>query len=777
MTVGSLWDKSWQRSGHLFLDVFEPIIHAGKWMTEGQSRPFLRQRHCPHSAKRTNKLRQLLCLAVLFVMASARFQAQAGSPITADTPIGFFTNVASRLLQSELGLDLNAIQVYPTNQYTPAVHRLLQVAANIYDCTTNRSFNGFGYPFLPTVFRPIYRRTIIGNNDVVLINGYREVVGTTVITPGTAAPEVELDNNPSNVKLIPPLGTIPGIDRTEPLVSGFPLVVGAKSGLPNFNEFAMQSYIYVSRFLEFRRFAINGPVVSTNQMYVASITNAFGLEAWNSYSNVYPRNLHVIVRADMTAILTNELGNVLVSNRVTEVTNIVLGPWLGWTNANAMRASFVLPWPTNYGCTFLPNATYDSLSRQFVPLTHIFSSDTRNIFDVPHWFLNLNTRLRLILVDTAADRIVDYVDLNNWQPTMDVNAVLTIGSDCNPINYDNIGNLFCTNRVHLSLSPLAPTYGLISQILAGLAASGDPYSSGFTLDPYAGLNEHLAIDGFRYNLMNWGPIYPEDLGVTFYKSNVFYAPLAPYRPIYLHTSWQANDPLVHYTASDLTDLSVGQSNQVNFASDNPRLRNIGYINERYQPWGGSVTGVSNPLMPAKQPGGKDPSVVRSDCWQFPTNQPLSVEWLGQVHRGTPWQTIFLKSTNILLFNQGLPLWQAWTGNSLVRPDWAHGGQLAYDAAFTTPTNDWYILNSLAPLLNTNSPASLSSPNQRTPQGWLGLLDGIQVLTNSARGQFDTLVMSGNSQQATNIALPWTAPVSSNRNNSTPASAISWQHLN
>jgi hypothetical protein len=721
-------------------------------MTEGQSRPFLRQRHCRTAATPTTKLQQLLGLAVLFLLGLflAPFPAQAGSPITADTPIGFFTNVASRLLRSELGLDLNAIQVYPTNQYTPAVHRLLQVAANIYDCTTNRDYNGVGYPFLPTIFRPLYRRTVIGSNTVVLINGYREVLGTTIITPAIASPEVELDTDPANVNFILPLGTPPGPERAEPLVSGFPLMVGAKTGLPNFNEFAMQTYINVSRLVEFRRDVISGPVVHTNQMYVAAITNTFGIEAWNSYSNIYPRNLQMIVRADMTAILTNEFGNVLVSNRVTEVTNTILGPWPGWTNANAMQTSFVLPWPTNSGSIFLTNATYDGPTRQFVPLTHVFSVLTRDMFDVPHWFLNLNTRLRFVLVDTAADRIVDYVDLNNWRPTIDVSSVLAMGADCNPGNYNNSANLFCTNRLNGSSSPAVPTYGLMAQIYAGLAIMGNPDLRSFDIDPYAGTDAHRAIDGFRYNLAALSPIYPEDQGVTFYKSNVFYAPLAPYRPIYIHTSWSANDPFVHCTVSDLTDLTL--TNQLDFASEIPPLFNLGAVNRRYQPWGGGPFGLSNPLMPAKQPAGKDPSVVRSDCWQFPTNQPLSVEWLGQVHRGTPWQTIFLKSTNILLFNQGLPLWQAWTGNSLVRPDWAHGGQLAYDAAFTTPTNDWHILNSLAPLINTNSPASLSSPNQTTPAGWLALLDGIQILTNSAYGQFDVLVMSGNSPQATNIAL-------------------------
>jgi hypothetical protein len=59
------------------------------------------------------------------------FLAQADPLVSTDSPIGFFTNVANRLLQSQLGLSLNHIQVFPTNQYTPSVHRLLQVTANL----------------------------------------------------------------------------------------------------------------------------------------------------------------------------------------------------------------------------------------------------------------------------------------------------------------------------------------------------------------------------------------------------------------------------------------------------------------------------------------------------------------------------------------------------------------------------------------------------------------------------------------------------------------------
>ena len=56
-----------------------------------------------------------------------------------EPPLFFFTNTAADLLQAQLNLDLHHIEVYPTNQYGSSVHRLLQVAANIFDSRTNNA--------------------------------------------------------------------------------------------------------------------------------------------------------------------------------------------------------------------------------------------------------------------------------------------------------------------------------------------------------------------------------------------------------------------------------------------------------------------------------------------------------------------------------------------------------------------------------------------------------------------------------------------------------------
>jgi len=344
-------------------------------------------------------------------------------------PMPFFTNAANALLANAgYNFGITNIQIYPTNFYTASVHRLLQLALNIYDSTTNRAYLGATRePYCPTVLRPLFRRTTIGTNTVVLIAGYREVFGTALAYANTAPQMIELDNgNPAiNARQIPLLGTpaFPN-ERQEPMVSGMPLIIGAKKGFPNFNEFAMQTYVYLTRLSEFRRANINGPVTTTNLMYALTLTNTFGLEAWNSYSNAYPRNLQLVAAADMTPVITGLFDNgtatptalTILSNRVTRgvTTNIAAGAWRGWPSLAQVQYSFVLPWKVTNNVVFT-NATYINRPPWLIPETHIFQPPA-NQFYTPHWVLNLNTRLRFILVDTDAQRVVDYVNLNNWDP-------------------------------------------------------------------------------------------------------------------------------------------------------------------------------------------------------------------------------------------------------------------------------------------------------------------------------------------------------------------------
>jgi hypothetical protein len=211
------------------------------------------------------------------------------------------------------------------------------------------------------------------------------------------------------------------------------------------------------------------------------------------------------------------------------------------------------------------------------------------------------------------------------------------------------------------------------------------------------------------------------------------APYTPTATVACLTQWEANDPLVHYLASDLAGSSLnGQPAQQIVPLT------FGYLNDRYRPWGG------NAQFPHTDPNPynlalKDPLVSSSDNWNFPTGQALSSSWLGQVHRGTPWQTIYLKATDILT-TTGFGAWENWTGD----PD-------AADAAAMAPVQDRHLASLLASLLKTNDLRQLVSVNNLDPNAWLGLLDGLTALTNPTSGQFVPIIISSNSPQASIIA--------------------------
>lgn len=691
----------------------------------------------------------LTSLAGLLVFLNA--SSQAALPIRIDSPTLFFTNVATRLIKSELNLDPNYLQVFPTNQYTPSVHRLLQVTANLYDSLTNRALGLTPeYPYCPSVFRPLFRRVVMGTNSWIVIAGYRELVNADMADPRLAPMMIDLTQAAPLLAVFPVYGAaFSPLDRNEPMVSGIPLVIGAKKGFPNFNEFSMQTQIFVSRLLEFRRAAgsLNGPVVETNQMYVVGISNTFGLEAWNSYVTNYPRDLRLIASVYVTAVMTNETGaaNILFSNRLALGSSLLIpsNSWSGWTTLPSVSSSMVLPFGTTNGYLFLTNSTYVNNPPGFIPQTHTFTFGSG--FYIPHWWLNLNTRLLFVIVDTGANRIVDYVNLNQSERTIDITTKLAEGNTAflNPTDYRNPANQWITNRLNASSSIDVPTFGILNQIQTCLNGTTD--FQDYTQDPYAGLDAESAVDGFRYNL-GLAPLYPKDLGRVFYKSNAFYAPFDPQRPVFVHTTWQANDPLVHYMASDFMDLRLDETNRVNFVPRFPPLDNLGHINTRYSPWGGNPAHLdpSTDLQPAV----KDPGIIRSDSWDFPTNQSLGIDWVGRVHRGTPWQTIFLKSTNILLQaggpNYGLMTWAQWTGNPILKPSLLNPGMWVADAADTLPTNDWHLVSLLNGFFNTNDPRRLASPNLATIEDWKGLLNGITVFTNPASRSPENHLLLANS---------------------------------
>lgn len=615
--------------------------------------------------------------------------AKAAPLITADSPIGFFTNVAARLLK-DVNVDLRHIEVYPTNQYTPAVHRLLQVTANLYDATTTN--------FYPTIFRP-YFSAAEGTN--VFISGYEQVDSTNLaaLTMPVALADAVISQSVSN--------------DTRVNIYGVPWILGAKKGLPNFNEVVLQNVFQITRKLQVVR-PPNSTWLNTdqvNQMLILSVSNVLGMEAWNSYSPNYPRTIFIQTGGALNVSLTNDFGMSMSTNCSVEGKILVLDQWKGWRFFNTK--SFQIPFFTNL--IFLPPSVYHYDPPGLVPITVIPSFETNAGFPNPHWILTSAGRIHCAIIDAGPPaRLIDYVQLDGPSTFLDVNQVIQtpdfpVGS---PIGFNS---LWSTNLIYNYLSIPAPA-GIVNQLgvaLGDLISTDDIWP-----DPF----RNVEIEYFRRF------VFGERTNLT------MECPFAVWRAITQTISWQANDPLVHYLAADLVDTNFEEVSLV-FppGSAFSEVSTLGWPNLRHRPWGGSPFQDPDADADAFNLALKDPLVFSSDDWNFPTGQPLEFSWLGRVHRGTPWQTIYLKSP-IAELDQ----WKEWTGIFDTQ-----------QAALTHPTNDWRLAGLWASWFNTNQLSSLFSVNNRDASAWRGLFDGLITVTNSS--PTDSIVIASNSPQALVIA--------------------------
>ena len=233
------------------------------------------------------------------------------------------------------------------------------------------------------------------------------------------------------------------------------------------------------------------------------------------------------------------------------------------------------------------------------------------------------------------------------------------------------------------------------------------------------------------------PQWTNDPAVIAMQTNyVMQVPCTPTVTAYEYTSWQANDPLVHNLESDLNFFGTEANNAGpstgthvwTSASALPRP-NFNTVNDRYQPWGEDhlPTGADqNPCNLAY----KDPLVRMSDNWDFPTNKFPTVGWLGRVHRGTPWQSVYLKAFDVLSEtnqgnNIGTNTWVQWTGDN----------QLTYgqyfDAANTAPVKDRLLFDLFTTAFNDNAARGTLSVNQNHLAAWSALFSGVVAISNNA----------------------------------------------
>jgi hypothetical protein len=698
-------------------------------------------------------------------------------------PVDFFVNAANRLLTNagyafpplaaipnptssgSLTGFTNGIEIFPTNLYTPGVHRMLQLAANMYDATTNRlvpslTTNGLSYP---SVFRPIFYKPQNGTN--VFIVGYREETDASMAGGGFGtAPNMRDLNNPAD------LAALNNNNIQQPdMVYGVPLVIGAKKGWPNFNEFAMQTTITVTRKLQFSRPNIDSDVNHTNQMYMLGISNVFGMEGWNSYAANVSRPLQMIAVVEQMGAVSNELARIvsapynaptLLATNYTQSfanSNIAATTWPGFLGTAAPEPSFKVPIYTNYwvltNSEYRFNSTGDPPNPNqgtFVPISGVFESNSVSMFPLPHWWLGLQTRARFILVDTTATpypRIVDYVNLNSVEPPIDINGSIMNGAVCNGAD-GNDGSEWCTNRQRGLNTVYAPTYGILSQIGVSMGTITPPSWKNYIIQSPVGSDVAHAIAFFAFQFGNGAS------DGTFGISNVFNAPFTPFRNIIYYTSWEANDPLVHYTIGDLINGAL--PNRMDLDQPNSKsstITNLGKMNMRYEPWGGGGNVANSSSTTKYDMTVKDPGVTRSDDWNFPTNKLANVGWLGRIHRGTPWQTVNLKATPVS--TNEFAVWKKWTGDIGVNTNFGQimtntpfgfflpvwngntntvGSNTVWAASFSVPTNDYRILDLFSTAPSDYVTRGRLSINQTNLAAWSAVLSGVNVLTN---GQFSS----------------------------------------
>ena len=737
--------------------------------------------------------------------------AGAETNFIAWSPLRFFTNAANRLLTNytarwlaadsnnymatfnvKTPICLTNIPVLVSNRfvYSPAVNRLLQLAANIYDATTNNApALGKNYP---SVFRPTFWVTNENNSTNVYINGYTYV--STVGGPGDLA----YFSQPWEASALAAAVTGPVANNVN--VFDVPWIIGAKKGFPGFNQFSMANVITVTRKLQVHRPDLSHVNDATNQMYIFCISNVLGCSLWNSYTNDYIGNITIHAQNNFNGLITNDASGLVFTPFQILSTNIfATNPATAWSWKGAdLRAgplngpdatmppditnSFVIAFNTNVAV--LTNAIYRYALSGYGgnPNPHFQDGDMsgwqNNVSTppLPQFSMMLTNQLQVFILDQIPGgdiHVIDYVHFTQSTTNENINRILA-DSDS---NNGNPAYMWSTNLVggvpsgvlnQLAVSqgtatpaPNIPDYWVAPKNMPNTLPQTPPVEQAFFSGAFR------PNGAFRYPV-NTGPIY--------YNSNlVNQAPYVPTRILYKLTVWQANDPLVHYLASDLKYTVPGQFGWERKDQAYEALQGVVPLNLNrdptvpivfkqwhYSPWGDNAWLTTYPdTVDKNNPYNlqyKDPQMWRSDYWDFPTNKFPTPGWLGRVHRGTPWQTVYLKSTDVRdLTNAnnriGDNTWVQWTGNT---------NGFGFDATNAVPVTDRYLFDLFTTKVNDNGrrgtlPVNVGSGGSDPARGlaaWSALFSGMVVMSNTASGITPIVISPAGTGGITNSAVGW-----------------------
>ena len=332
------------------------------------------------------------------------FGATARTPLNPNDPLGFFSTLADKMLRNTFSFGVTNIPVYVNGQfvYSPAVNRVLQLAANVYDASTNS--------FYPDVFRPTFLVTSENGSTNVYIDGY--LLASTVTGPSDEQLALPVD-------VTTLLSQPAGVTYTNN-VYGVPWIIGAKKYLPGFNQFSLINEFNVQRLLQIgRKSLVNGGwgPIYTNHLYLLSISNILSASFWNPYSNNYPTNypgglnLAAYVSDTVEMVMTNSDHPGLQAIQFFN-TNFVFEPtvWPGseWfpseNDGIPAASSFLVNSWTN---SFFPGGTeiYKTGARQFAqipdPSGDPFESNNTSCDPLPQFGLITTNWLRALILDES----------------------------------------------------------------------------------------------------------------------------------------------------------------------------------------------------------------------------------------------------------------------------------------------------------------------------------------------------------------------------------------
>lgn len=438
----------------------------------------------------TNFHRVIGKILVILLMASR---------LAAQTPLEYFTSQANAALQAQFGFGLTNIPVYcatnPAAGYSAAIHYVLQSAANAYDATTPATN-------FPSVFRP----TFAWQGDTLLITGY------TCVSNGGYSQVLRGFKSLTNTTI-----------TTDDNVWGIPWVIGAKDGIPAFNEYCYASSIYVNRELQFVRYPSPSqrgqyntarPPEYTNQFYFMSISNAFGVECWNYSKSPYTNGVTWYLVDIVSIRITNNYNFGLITN-IELLTNGSLGTWPGWPGQGG--ASFVIP--LKFDTTILPYCYWSESAHQFVPVVNgipgFFPGDTnQSDWPIHDWSMTISNNLVYALFDSNSGSVLDFENLGEFGSAIDFNAVLT----------------------NLPIGGPSPWI-----VQPSTDESNSPISVGDLNQIDLGFEQSPA---FFFSLNGLPNGYPATTGV-------FYDPYNAVADFIQYCSWQSGNPRAHYTVQDL----------------------------------------------------------------------------------------------------------------------------------------------------------------------------------------------------------------------------------